>query len=77
MHRRCCSPITRGYLASPDAPTRLRILVGKAIFIITATCFKSWPRLQTGLMVAAVTLITWFNFKKVGGRTAGSANAPN
>ncbi|PNW76743.1 hypothetical protein CHLRE_11g469500v5 [Chlamydomonas reinhardtii] len=59
------NPITRGYLASPDAPTRLRILVGKAIFIITATCFKSWPRLQTGLMVAAVTLITWFNFKKM------------
>ncbi|KAG2432252.1 hypothetical protein HXX76_009170 [Chlamydomonas incerta] len=59
------NPITRGYLASPDAPTRLRILVGKAIFIIASTCLKSWPKLQTGLMVTAVALITWFNFKKM------------
>ncbi|KAG2446966.1 hypothetical protein HYH02_008120 [Chlamydomonas schloesseri] len=59
------NPITRGYLASPDAPTRLRILVCKAIFIIASTCLKSWPKVQTGLMVAAVAFIAWFNFKKM------------
>nr|ACF39778.1 PAS domain sensory protein FXL1 [Chlamydomonas reinhardtii] len=58
------NPVSQGYLASPAAVTRLKILTAKAIYIIVADDMQSWPKPQVA-MVWAVGLICWWNFRRV------------
>ncbi|KAG2497251.1 hypothetical protein HYH03_004835 [Edaphochlamys debaryana] len=59
------NPVSRGYLASPAAITRLKILTAKAAYIIIADCLQSWNKPQAILAVWAVGLITWWNFRNL------------
>lgn len=46
------NPVSQGYLASPAAVTRLKILTAKAIYIIVADDMQSWPKPQVRGMAA-------------------------
>ncbi|KAG2443480.1 hypothetical protein HXX76_001833 [Chlamydomonas incerta] len=59
------NPVSQGYLASPAAVTRLKILTAKAVYIIVADDMQSWPKPQAILIVWAVGLICWWNFRRV------------
>ena len=47
------NPVTQGYLASPAAITRLKILTAKAIYIIAADDLQAWPKVQVGTFLVA------------------------
>ncbi|KAG2443202.1 hypothetical protein HYH02_009279 [Chlamydomonas schloesseri] len=59
------NPVSQGYLASPAAVTRLKILTAKAAYIILADDMQSWPKPQAIGVVIAVGLIVWWNFRRV------------
>ncbi|KAG2486663.1 hypothetical protein HYH03_014719 [Edaphochlamys debaryana] len=59
------NPVSKGFLASPTAFIRLRILAAKAVFVVCATCLESNAKLQTAGMTAAVLLVVWWNFRKM------------
>ncbi|KAG2443203.1 hypothetical protein HYH02_009280 [Chlamydomonas schloesseri] len=59
------NPVTRGYLASPAAITRLKILTAKAIYIIAADDLQAWPKVQSIAVIFAVFAICWWNFRRV------------
>ncbi|KAG2443479.1 hypothetical protein HXX76_001832 [Chlamydomonas incerta] len=59
------NPVTRGYLASPAAITRLKILTAKAIYIIAADDLQAWPKVQSIIIIFAAGLICWWNFRRV------------
>ncbi|KAG2497227.1 hypothetical protein HYH03_004816 [Edaphochlamys debaryana] len=57
------NPVSRSYLASPAAITRLKILAAKAAYIIIADCLQSWTDPQAVLAAWAVAMIAWWNFR--------------
>ncbi|KAG2494774.1 hypothetical protein HYH03_007018 [Edaphochlamys debaryana] len=59
------NPVSKGYLASPAAYARLKILIAKAAYIIFANCFESQFKLQTLGQAVAVTLVVWWNFRRM------------
>ncbi|KAG2441028.1 hypothetical protein HXX76_003881 [Chlamydomonas incerta] len=59
------NPVSRGYLASPAAITRLKILCAKAVFVIVADDMQSWPKPQAIGILITVLLIWWWNFRRV------------
>lgn len=62
------NPVSRGWMSSPAAYTRLKILCAKAVYVISSSCLQSVPRAQTMLMVISAAIICWWNFKSVSGR---------
>ncbi|PNW79070.1 hypothetical protein CHLRE_09g399663v5 [Chlamydomonas reinhardtii] len=59
------NPVSRGYLASPAAITRLRILAAKAFYVIVADDMQSWPKPQALFLAGAVGFIVYWNLKRV------------
>ncbi|KAG2450421.1 hypothetical protein HYH02_004923 [Chlamydomonas schloesseri] len=59
------NPVSRGYLASPAAITRLKILCAKAAYVIIADDMQSWPKPQAIGILLTVLIIWWNNFKRV------------
>ncbi|GLC68270.1 hypothetical protein PLESTF_000670100 [Pleodorina starrii] len=57
------NPVAQGYLSSPAALVRLRVLFAKAVYIIFANCVDSNPRLQCIGMTASVLVIVYWNFR--------------
>ncbi|KXZ42959.1 hypothetical protein GPECTOR_109g202 [Gonium pectorale] len=69
------NPVSQGYLASPAAYTRLRILMTKAAYIICADCLDAFPRVQASTrghggmalgvfgMLACVCFIFYWNLR--------------
>ncbi|KAG2434419.1 hypothetical protein HYH02_012249 [Chlamydomonas schloesseri] len=59
------NPVSKGYLASPAAITRLRILTAKAFYVIVADDMQSWPKPQALCVALAVGLIVYWNVRRV------------
>ncbi|KAG2443224.1 hypothetical protein HYH02_009297 [Chlamydomonas schloesseri] len=59
------NPVSRGYLASPAAMTRLKILTAKALFVIASDDMQSWPKPQAIIIIWAVAMICWWNFRRL------------
>ncbi|KAG2493141.1 hypothetical protein HYH03_008565 [Edaphochlamys debaryana] len=59
------NPVSKGYLASPAAYARLKILFAKGGFIVCANCLNGSAKLQTLGMAAAVMLVVWWNFARM------------
>ncbi|KAG2486668.1 hypothetical protein HYH03_014723 [Edaphochlamys debaryana] len=59
------NPVSKGYLASPAAYVRLKILFAKAAYIVLANCLNSNVKVQTIGMVLAVGLVVWWNLRGV------------
>ncbi|KAG2443454.1 hypothetical protein HXX76_001811 [Chlamydomonas incerta] len=59
------NPVSSGYLASPAAMTRLKILTAKALFVIASDDLQSWPKPQAILIIFAVAMICWWNFRRL------------
>ncbi|KAG2486667.1 hypothetical protein HYH03_014722 [Edaphochlamys debaryana] len=62
------NPVSKGYLSSPAAYVRLKILfakAGHAAYVIFANCLNSNVKVQTIGMVLAVGLVVWWNLRGV------------
>ena len=59
------NPISTGYLASPAAITRLKILTAKALFVIASDDLQGWPKPQAIIIIFTVAMICWWNFRRV------------
>ncbi|GFR46148.1 hypothetical protein Agub_g7674, partial [Astrephomene gubernaculifera] len=58
-------PVSKGYLSSPAAYARLRILIAKAVFVVLANCVDSNPKPQSIGMLIAVALICYWNLREM------------
>lgn len=61
------NPVSQGYLASPAAYARLKILVAKAAYVIVADCLGSLNKVQSVFIFICVSLVLWWNIKAVRG----------
>ncbi|PNW74156.1 hypothetical protein CHLRE_13g587550v5 [Chlamydomonas reinhardtii] len=59
------NPISTGYLASPAAITRLKILTAKALFVIASDDLQGWPKPQAIIIIFTVAMICWWNFRRL------------
>ncbi len=59
------NPTSKAFLASPDAYTRLKVLLCKTAFVIAADMVQAWPKWQVGVMLGSVALIYYLNLRKL------------
>ena len=59
------NPVAKGFLSSPAAYARLKILLFKAIFVVVAACLMSIPKVQAVAEFIAVTFILYYNLESV------------
>ncbi|GFR49209.1 hypothetical protein Agub_g11123, partial [Astrephomene gubernaculifera] len=59
------NPVSRIYLASPSAATRLKTLAARAAYVGAAAGFRCWPKPQAVTMAIAVGMVCWWNFRRL------------
>ena len=59
------NPVAMGTLATPTARMRIKVLVAKTVFVISAEALEFSPKAQVLIVLLCVALVFWFNLRAV------------